>query len=56
MAKKKKGKKAQGSLFGWSQRVKLSPEESLKRMMEFDKRKEAIIAALRKSKDRDVST
>jgi hypothetical protein len=35
--------------------AKLSPEESLKRMQEFDKRKGAFIAALRKSKDRSVS-
>ena len=32
-------------------RRKLSAEESLKRMKEFDKRKESFIAALRKSKD-----
>jgi hypothetical protein len=32
-------------------RLKLSAEESLKRMQDFDKRKEAFIAALRKSKD-----
>jgi hypothetical protein len=32
-------------------RRKLSAQESLQRMKEFDKRKEAFIAALRKSKD-----
>jgi hypothetical protein len=32
-------------------RIKLSPEESLKRTQEFDKRKEKFIAAVRKSKD-----
>jgi hypothetical protein len=37
-------------------RVKLSPEESLKRMQEFDKRKEAFIASIRKGKDRGVSS
>ncbi len=31
-------------------RVKLSAEESLKRTQDFDKRKEQIIAAVRKSK------
>ena len=36
-------------------RRKLSAEESLQRMKEFDKRKESFIAALRKSKDRGVS-
>lgn len=36
-------------------RRKLSAEESLQRMKEFDRRKEAFIAALRKSKDRGVS-
>jgi hypothetical protein len=34
---------------------KLSAEESLRRMKEFDRRKEAFVAALRKSKDRGVS-
>ena len=37
------------------QRRKLTAEESLQRMKEFDKRKEAFIAALRKSKDRGIS-
>ena len=37
-------------------RRKLSAEESLQRMKEFDKRKESFIAALRKSKDRDISS
>ena len=36
-------------------RRKLSAEEALQRMKEFDKRKESFIAALRKSKDRGVS-
>ena len=36
-------------------RRKLSAEESLQRMKEFDKRKESFIAALRKSKDRGLS-
>jgi hypothetical protein len=31
-------------------RLKLSPEESLKRMQEFDKRKDKFIASVRKSK------
>ncbi len=33
------------------ERMKLSAEESLKRMKDFDKRKEQFIAAIRKSKD-----
>jgi hypothetical protein len=37
-------------------RRKLTAEESLQRMNEFDKRKEAFIAALRKSKDRGLSS
>lgn len=31
-------------------KVKLTPEESLKRTQEFDKRKEQFVAAVRKSK------
>jgi hypothetical protein len=41
---------------GRPQRRKLTPEESLQRMKDFDKRKEAFIAALRKSKDRGLSS
>jgi hypothetical protein len=41
---------------GRPQRRKLSAEESLQRMKEFDKRKESFIAALRKSKDRGLSS
>jgi hypothetical protein len=37
-------------------RRKLSAEESLQRMKEFDKRKESFIAALRKSKNRSLSS
>jgi hypothetical protein len=37
-------------------RRKLSAEESLQRMKEFDQRKESFIAALRKSKDRGLSS
>ena len=33
------------------ERAKLSAEESLKRMKDFDKRKEKFIAAIRKNKD-----
>jgi hypothetical protein len=36
------------------ERAKLTPEESLKRMQEFSKRKEAFVAAIRKSKDRGI--
>ena len=49
MIPKKKTKAASGE--ARPQRRKLSAEESLLRMKEFDKRKEAFIAALRKSKD-----
>lgn len=41
---------------GRPQRHKLSAAESLQRMKEFDKRKEAFVAALRKSKDRGLSS
>jgi hypothetical protein len=51
----KKKAKAAGE-DGRPQRRKLSAEESLQRMKEFDKRKESFIAALRKSKDRGVSS
>jgi hypothetical protein len=37
-------------------RAKLTAEESLKRMQEFSKRKEAFIAAVREGKDRGVSS
>ena len=40
---------------GRAPRRKLTAEESLQRMKDFDKRKESFIAALRKSKDRGVS-
>jgi hypothetical protein len=40
---------------GRAKRVKLSPEESLKRVKEFDQRKEAFVAAIRKGKNRSVS-
>jgi hypothetical protein len=41
---------------GRSQRRKLSAEESLQRMKDFDKRKKSFIAALRKSKNRSLSS
>jgi hypothetical protein len=37
------------------ERAKLTPEESLKRMQGFGKRKEQFVAAVRKGKDRGVS-
>lgn len=50
-------KKAKAAVDGVQpQRRKLSAEESLQRMKEFDKRKESFIAALRKSKDRGLSS
>jgi hypothetical protein len=36
-------------------RAKLTAEESLKRLQEFASRKESIVAAVRKGKDRSVS-
>jgi hypothetical protein len=36
-------------------RLKLSPEESLKRMQAFSQRKEGFIAAIREGKDRGLS-
>jgi hypothetical protein len=38
-----------------AERVKLTAEESLKRLQEFAKRKEQFVAAVRKGKDRSVS-
>jgi hypothetical protein len=49
--KPKKTKQANGR----SKRIKLTPEESLKRMQAFDERKEAFIAAIGKGKNRSVS-
>jgi hypothetical protein len=40
---------------GRAERTKLAPAESLKRMQEFGKRKERLVAAVRKGKDRGVS-
>lgn len=37
------------------ERVRLSAEESLKRLQEFPERKELLVAAVRKGKDRGVS-
>lgn len=52
---KKSTRKQTNKKSAWSQRIKLTPEESLKRMTEFSKRKEAFIAAVRKGKNRSVS-
>jgi hypothetical protein len=52
MAKSKKQSKSQPARR--AQRIKLAPEESLKRMQAFDKRKEAFVAAVRKGKNRSV--
>jgi hypothetical protein len=53
MAKKQPRKQMKKSVS--SERVKLTPEESLERMREFPKRMEAFIAAARKGKNRSVS-
>jgi hypothetical protein len=51
-----KGKRqGKGLPAGRGERVKLTAEESLKRMEEFAKRKEKFIAAVRKGKDRGLS-
>jgi hypothetical protein len=39
-----------------TERIQLTAEESLKRVQEFAKRKEQFIAAVRKGKDRGVSS
>jgi hypothetical protein len=52
MAKGKKQTKSRQT--GRAERVKLTPEESLKRMQAFDKRKGAFVAAVRKGKNRSV--
>jgi hypothetical protein len=50
-----KRKKVPGSPpTGQAKRTKLSAEESLKRMEEFPERKEQIVAAVRKGKNRSV--
>jgi len=41
---------------GRSKRLRLSPEETLKRMQTFARRKEEFIAAVRKGKNRSVSS
>ena len=51
----KKNSRRQPAKSARSQRVKLSAEESLKRVQEFGQRKEAFIAAVRKGKSRGVS-
>ncbi len=53
MAKQKKQYKGTAEQRG--DRAKLTAEESLKRMEEFPKRKEHIVAAVRKGKNRGVS-
>jgi hypothetical protein len=53
MAKKSPRKQEKKS--AWSERIKLTPEESLKRVHEFPNRMEVFIAAARKGKNRSVS-
>ena len=51
-----KGKKQAKSLStDRKDRVQLTAEDALKRMQEFEKRKEQFVAAVRKGKDRSVS-
>ena len=49
MAKKKDPKRNKDSA------EQLSPEEALKRMSKFKERKDKFVAAIKKSKDRDIS-
>jgi hypothetical protein len=49
--KSKEKKKVENNGRKRPERVKLSPEESLKRMEDFPKRKEKFIAAIREDKD-----
>ena len=53
MAKKPRPTKAPQA--SRAKRVKLSPDESLKRVQAFDQRKEMFVAAIRKGKNRSVS-
>jgi hypothetical protein len=53
VAKKRMPKKTSGTQR--PERVKLSEEETLKRMREFPKRREKFIAAVREGKNRSVS-
>jgi len=51
-----KNGKAAAKKSRWSQRMILSAEESIKRMLAFDERREAFIASIRKGKNRGVSS
>jgi hypothetical protein len=53
MAKEKK--RATGRPAKRTDRAKLTPEESLKRLQEFARRKEHFVAAVRKGKSRGIS-
>jgi hypothetical protein len=48
-------KRAKGPSAERAERIKLTAEESLKRLLGFAKRKEHLVAAVRKSKDQGVS-
>jgi hypothetical protein len=52
----KKKEQSEGLEAPRPKRAKLSAEESLKRMQDFPKRKEAFIAAIRKGKNRGLSS
>jgi hypothetical protein len=53
MAKKPRRKQKPKS--AWAERQKITPEEALAHMRSFGERKEALIAAVRKGKNRSVS-
>ena len=50
----KANKRGNGQSAGRTGRAKLTPEESLKRMQAFGKRKEQFVATVRKGKDRSI--
>ena len=50
----KKNGKMKAKTYKRAERMKLTPEESLKRMLAFDERREQFIAAIRKGKNRSV--
>lgn len=51
----KKSPRKQSKKPAWSERIKLTPEESRQRVGDFAKRKETFIASIRKGKNRNLS-
>ena len=52
---KKQPRKHSNKKSEWAQRIKLTPEESRQRMIDFAKRKDAFVAAIRKGQKRKKS-